>query len=96
MGFCIGLGGPVTYPRAHRLRKLVTMMPLEFLLLETDSPDQPLHGHQGARNEPSRLVEVCECIAQLRGVGASVIAGATTDNAKRLFRLPASDSATAH
>ena len=88
MGFCIGLGGPVTYPRARRLRELVATMPLEFLLLETDSPDQPLHGHQGARNEPSRLVEVCECVGQLRGVDAAVIARATTDNAKRLFLLP--------
>ena len=87
MGFCIGLGGPITYPRARRLRELVATMPLEFLLLETDSPDQPLHGHQGARNEPSRLVGVCECIAQLRGVDAEVIAQATTENAKRLFRL---------
>jgi TatD DNase family protein len=88
MGFCIGLGGPVTYPRAHRLRALVAAMPLEFLLLETDSPDQPLHGHQGTRNEPSLLVQVCECIAQLRGVEADLIARATTDNAKRLFQLP--------
>jgi TatD DNase family protein len=63
-------------------------MPLEFLLLETDSPDQPLHGHQGARNEPSRLVEVCECVAQLRGVDAGVIARATSENANRLFCLP--------
>jgi TatD DNase family protein len=87
MGFCVGLGGPVTYPRARRLRDLVATMPLEFLLLETDSPDQPLHGHQGARNEPARLVEVCECVAQLRGVDAEVIARATTENVNRLFCL---------
>jgi TatD DNase family protein len=90
MGFCVGLGGPITYPRARRLRELVATMPLEFLLLETDSPDQPLHGHQGARNEPSRLVEVCECVAQLRGVDAAVIAQATTENAVRLFGRPTS------
>jgi len=89
MGFCIGLGGPVTYPRARRLRELVAAMPLEFLLLETDSPDQPLHGHQGARNEPSWLVKVCECIAQLRGVDADVIARTTTKNATRLFDIAA-------
>ena len=58
LGFCVGLGGPVTYERAHRLRGLAATMPLEFLLLETDSPDQPLHGHQGARNEPALLREV--------------------------------------
>lgn len=89
-GFLLGIGGPVTYPRAHRLREIVATMPLEFLLLETDSPDQPLHGHQGARNEPARLVEICECIAQLRGVSIDEIATATTRNAERLFALPTS------
>lgn len=41
MGFLIGIGGPLTYPRARRLRGLVATMPLEYLLLETDAPDQP-------------------------------------------------------
>lgn len=89
-GFSIGLGGPVTYPRARRLREIVASMPLEFLLLETDSPDQPLHGRQGTRNEPARLVEVCACMAQLRGVEPREIAAATTANAERLFALPSS------
>jgi len=88
LGFCIGLGGPITYPRAHRLRKIVATMPLEFLLLETDSPDQPLHGRQGARNEPALLAEVCACVAELRGASAEEIAAATTRNAERLFALP--------
>jgi len=87
LGFCIGLGGPITYPRAHRLRGIVAAMPLEFLLLETDSPDQPLYGQQGARNEPLRLVEVCACVAQLRGATPEEIAAATTRNAERLFNL---------
>ena len=87
LGFCIGLGGPITYPRARRLRELVATMPLEFLLLETDSPDQPLHGHQGARNEPARLAEVCACVAVLRNVDPGDIAAATTRNAARLFAL---------
>jgi TatD DNase family protein len=87
MGFCLGLGGPLTYPRARRLRELVATMPLEFLLLETDSPDQPLHGHQGRRNEPSLLIEVCACVAALRHVDPEEIAAATTRNAERLFTL---------
>lgn len=89
LGFCIGLGGPVTYERARRLRGIAATMPLEFLLLETDSPDQPLLGHQGRRNEPALLREVCECIAALRGVAGEEIASATTRNAERLFQLPA-------
>lgn len=87
LGFHIGIGGPVTYDRAHRLRNIVAAMPIEFLLLETDSPDQPLCGHQGHRNEPARLVEVCETIARLRGVAADEIAEATTRNCERLFGL---------
>lgn len=87
LGFHVGIGGPVTYERAHRLRTLVRDMPLEFLLLETDSPDQPLCGHQGHRNEPAMLVDVCRAIAELRGVDADEIARATTQNCERLFAL---------
>jgi TatD DNase family protein len=89
-GFLIGLGGPLTYPRARRLREVVATMPIELLLLETDSPDQPLQGRQGARNEPALLTEVCACVAQLRGVEPQAIGVATTANAERLFALPAS------
>jgi TatD DNase family protein len=88
LGFCIGLGGPITYPRAHRLHKIIAMMPLEFLLLETDSPDQPLHGHQGMRNEPALLAQVCASVAKLRGVAPEEIAAVTTRNAERLFKIP--------
>ena len=87
LGFMIGIGGPVTYDRANRIRRVVKTMPLEFLLLETDSPDQPNTSHRGERNEPARLVEVCECVAALRGVEPDAIAEATTSNARRLFDL---------
>lgn len=87
MGFCIGLGGPITYDRARRLREIVSEMPLEFLLLETDSPDQPLSGHQGQRNEPALLREVCAVVAELRGVDEDVVARTTTQNCERLFGL---------
>lgn len=88
LGFLIGLGGPVTHDRAHRLRKLVATMPLEFLLLETDAPDQPDAGIRGQRNEPARLTEILWTIAGLRSEDPAVIAAATTTNAERLFRLP--------
>lgn len=87
LGFHIGIGGPVTYERAHRLRGIVRDMPIEFLLLETDSPDQPLCGHQGHRNEPAMLVEVCRTIAELRGTDPEEIAHATTRNCEHLFAL---------
>lgn len=89
MGFFIGIGGPVTHDRATRLRALVAQMPIEFLLLETDSPDQPPSGHRGERNEPARLREVLGVVARLRGEDANAIAQATSTNARRLFRQPA-------
>lgn len=89
LGFLIGLGGPLTYPRAQRLRRLVATMPLPQLLLETDAPDQPDQAIRGQRNEPSRLSAILDCIAELRGQPAAQIAEQTTVNARRLFGLPA-------
>ncbi len=85
LGFHIGLGGPLTHERATRLRGIVARMPIEFLLLETDAPDQPLAGHQGERNEPAYLREVCGTVAALRGESFEAVATATTRNAKTLF-----------
>lgn len=97
LGFYLGIGGPLTYERARRLRRLVAQMPLEFLLLETDSPDQPLTGHRGERNEPAYLREVVDVVAQLRGVPDDTIALATSDNARRLFQFsPTSQLSEAH
>jgi TatD DNase family protein len=91
LGFMLGLGGPVTYERANRLRKLAAEMPLEHLLLETDSPDQPDASIRGERNEPARLREVLRIIAELRGEDEAHVATVTTANARRLFALPASE-----
>ena len=88
LGFLLGLGGPVTYPRANRLRRLAADMPLDSLLLETDAPDQPDAGHRGQRNEPARLPAILAAIAALRGADPADIATATTRNAERLFALP--------
>ena len=87
LGFLIGLGGPVTYERANRLRTLAAQLPIEYLLLETDAPDQPGAGHRGERNEPAFLPEVLDVIAGLRGMDREELATATTANAERLFRL---------
>ncbi|MCC4604680.1 TatD family hydrolase [Xanthomonas campestris] len=88
LDFMIGLGGPVTYPRANRLRGLAATMPLQHLLLETDAPDQPDASIRGQRNEPAELRTVLDCIAQLRGEDAAAIAAQTTANARGLFGLP--------
>ena len=90
LGFHLGIGGPVTYERAHRLRGIVAEMPIEYLLLETDAPDQPDATHRGQRNEPARLPDILRCVARLRDDPESEVAGATTANARRLFgsRVP--------
>lgn len=87
LGFSLGIGGPVTFERAQRLRRIVASMPIEFLLLETDAPDQPDQWHRGQRNEPANLAVIAETIAGLRGVSVEEIARATSDNARRVFRL---------
>lgn len=85
LGFSLGIGGPITYDRAQRLRRLVTAMPIEHLLLETDSPDQPNAGYRGQRNEPVRLLDVLKVVAELRGQSEEEIARVTAANAERLF-----------
>lgn len=90
MGFLIGLGGPLTYPRANRLRTLAATMPLDYLLLETDAPDQPDAGIRGQRNEPARLSVILRTLAELRGQPMETIALQTTGNAERLFGVSAS------
>jgi TatD DNase family protein len=87
IGFHLGIGGPVTYERAQRLRHIVATMPIEFLLLESDAPDQPDANHRGQRNEPARLIEVLRCVAALRGESEAHVAEATTGNARRLFGI---------
>lgn len=94
-GFLLGLGGPVTYERAQRLRRIAASLPLQALLLESDAPDQPDAEIRGQRNEPARLPVVCATIAALRGISAESLAEATARNALRLFGLPEDVDGTA-
>lgn len=85
LGFLLGIGGSVTYQRASKLRNVVATVPLDQLMLETDSPDQPNSGHRGQRNEPANLIEVLDVIAGLRRIAREDLAAATTASAERLF-----------
>jgi TatD DNase family protein len=85
LGFSLGIGGPVTFERARRLRRTVATMPIEHLLIETDSPDQPDAGRRGQRNEPAFLVDVLREVARLRGVDEATVAEATRRNAEAMF-----------
>lgn len=88
LDFLIGLGGPVTYERAQRLRRIAADMPLDRLVLETDAPDQPDAAIRGERNEPARLPVICRTIARLRNESEESVAEATRRNAATLFGLP--------
>lgn len=87
LGFYLGFGGPITYTRATRLRKLIATLPLESLILETDAPDQPDAQHHGERNESAYLPLIAEVIAELRNIEIQKVAEVTTLNAKTLFKL---------
>ena len=66
LGFAIGVGGTITYPRAQKTRNTITQLPLDSLVLETDSPDMPMNGYQGKPNHPEYLPLVLECLAELK------------------------------
>jgi TatD DNase family protein len=87
LGFYLGFGGVITYPRAKKLRHILQTMPLEHLLLETDAPDQPDAEWQGKRNEPARLERIARHIAEIRQDDVENIARITSQNAKQLFKL---------
>jgi len=87
LGFYLGFGGPITYSRATRLQTLVKNLPLESMLIETDSPDQPDSSHHQQRNEPAYLSTVANTIANIRDIDVNQVATVTTANAKALFKL---------
>jgi TatD DNase family protein len=87
LGFFLGFGGPVTYPKASRLQQIVMELPLESIMLESDAPDQPDFEHQGQRNEPSYLPLILQQISEIRNEPAEVIANRTTANAQQLFGI---------
>ena len=85
LGFFIGITGPVTYPNADGLRRVVGAVPLEHLVIETDGPFLTPQPRRGQRNEPAYVAYVAEKIAETRRVSPKLVAGETTQNAKRLF-----------
>lgn len=91
LGYFIGVGGTISYPRAQKTRAVITQLPLSTLLLETDAPDMPLAGYQGEANRPERAAEIFQILCQLRPEPAEEIASALRQNTQRLFGLPSCD-----
>jgi TatD DNase family protein len=87
MGLFISFAGMVTYKNAHDLRSVAQRVPLERLLVETDSPYLAPVPVRGKRNEPAFVAYTAACLAAVKSVDAASIAEHTTRNARDLFKL---------
>lgn len=87
LGFYLSIAGPVTYPNATALADVVKFVPLDRLVVETDSPYLAPQNHRGQRNEPGHVVHVAEKIADLHGVPFDIVCERTTRNARALFGI---------
>lgn len=87
MNFLIGLGGPVTFKNAQLPKQIALEVPIESLLIETDSPYLAPHPYRGKRNESGYVRLVAEQIAKIRGMTVEELAKQTTKNAIRVFQL---------
>ncbi|WP_457941915.1 TatD family hydrolase [Vreelandella alkaliphila] len=92
LGFYISLSGIITFRNAASLRELARKLPLDRLLIETDSPYLAPVPYRGKPNEPAWVVEVAECIAKERGISVDEVAMQTTANFYHLFRAAVPDA----
>ncbi|RNA66057.1 TatD family hydrolase [Alteribacter keqinensis] len=87
MNFHISFGGPVTFKNARLPKEVAAQIPMERLLIETDSPFLAPHPNRGKRNEPAYVTLVAEKLAELKGVSYEELIEETRINAKRLFNI---------
>jgi len=87
MGFLISFAGNVTYPKAQNLRDVAKEIPLDRMLVETDSPFLAPQTRRGRRNEPAFVVEVAQTIGNVRNLPATEVAEMTSANFRRFFGL---------
>ncbi|HII4321024.1 TatD family hydrolase [Enterobacter cloacae] len=87
LGYKIGVGGTITYPRASKTRDVMAQLPLSALLLETDAPDMPLNGFQGRPNRPEQAARVFATLCELREEPEMEIADALLENTRAQFGI---------
>jgi TatD DNase family protein len=97
LGFKLGVGGAFTWTRASNLRALAKELPLDAIVLETDSPDMPpawigAPGKPG-RNEPENVARIAACLAELRGDSVDQVIRQTSANAQAILNLSVPDAA---
>jgi TatD DNase family protein len=85
LGFCLGVAGVVCRPQARRVRAVLADLPLEQLVLETDAPFIGTATRGRGQVEPAQLPEVCQALADLRGLDPAAVAAATTATARRVL-----------
>lgn len=85
MGFKLGIGGTITYPRANKTLQAIKSVGLEHLVLETDSPHMPLNGQQGKRNSPENIPIIAKVLANHLDLDEQDVRHKTTDNFHRVF-----------
>ena len=88
MGWYLGFDGPVTYKNARRAPEVAAVTPLDRMLIETDSPYMTPAPYRGRRNDSGYVHLVAEKLAEWKGVTPEEMARVTTENGKRLFRIP--------
>lgn len=88
LGFKLGLGGAATWPQALRMHRVIAELPLDSVVLETDSPDMAPAMFPNQRNSPEHLPNICTALAALMNVSPEHLAQASTRNAYDLFGWP--------
>jgi len=88
LGFLLSFSGVITFQNATMLRDIVKTVPMDRILVETDSPYLTPAPHRGKRNEPAHVRLVAEKIAAIQGMTADQIAELTSQNARRVFKIP--------
>jgi TatD DNase family protein len=88
LGFLLSFSGVITFQNATMLRDIVKTVPMDRILVETDSPYLTPAPHRGKRNEPAHVRLVSEKIAAIQGMTADQIAELTSQNARRVFKIP--------
>lgn len=107
LGFALGFGGTVTFETSLQIRRIAAEVPVDALVMETDSPDIPPHwlyrtaqqrtgGAAQARNTPAELPRIASALAALRGLAPEALAQATGDNARRVLPRLAALKADSH
>lgn len=85
--YYLGLGGTITYPKNEYLREVACSVPLNNIVLETDTPYLPPQVIRGKKNSPAQIATIAQALAQMRGITVEAVAQQTTANAKSLFNL---------